>query len=228
MAESTDRDGPAFRELGIYTELSRVGKALASPVRLRLLDILEGGEHTVEELSATSGFGVKNTSSQLQILRAAQLVTNRRDGVRIHYRIASPQVSILLGAFTRFAKDNVATVRAEIDAYFAVHRDLVPVTADDLASMIDDDSALVVDVRDPAEFGRGHIPGAISVPQNRIRELLETLPTDRRIVAYCQGPYCLASPDVAHELIGADLDATIVEGGYTAWIRSGGSVARSI
>ncbi|AZG45305.1 ArsR/SmtB family transcription factor [Gordonia insulae] len=227
MTESVDTAAPRFPELGIYTELARVGKALASPVRLRLLDILEEGERTVEDLAATAGFGVKNTSSQLQILRAAQLVSSRRDGVRIHYRIASPRVSTLLGAFARFATDNVSTVRAEIDAYFADHRDLVPVTADDLATMIDADAVLVVDVRDPDEFGRGHIPGAISVPQNRIRELLALLPADRRIVAYCQGPYCLASPEAAHELIDAERDATIVEGGLTAWIRSGGSLSRS-
>ncbi|RPA10188.1 metalloregulator ArsR/SmtB family transcription factor [Gordonia sp. OPL2] len=225
MSERAADDG--FPELGIYTELARVGKALASPVRLRLLDILEEGERTVEDLSAASGFGLKNTSSQLQILRSAQLVTNRRDGVRIHYRIASPQVSAILGTFARFAADNVSAVRAEIDAYFSDHRDLVPVTASDLAAMLDDDSVLIVDVRDREEFERGHIPGAISVPQDQIRELLDTQPADARIIAYCQGPYCLASPAAARALMDADRDATVVEGGLTAWIRSGGALSTS-
>jgi rhodanese-related sulfurtransferase/DNA-binding transcriptional ArsR family regulator len=216
-----------FPELGIYTELGRVGKALASPVRLRLLDILEEGERTVEDLAATAGFGLKNTSSQLQILRAAQLVASRRDGVRIHYRIASPQVSALLGTFARFAADNVNAVRAEIDAYFVDHRDLIPVTATDLATMLDDDSVLIVDVRDREEFERGHIPGAISVPQNQIRELLDAQPADAKIIAYCQGPYCLASPNAARTLVEADRDATVVEGGLTAWIRSGGALSTS-
>ncbi|GAA1481382.1 metalloregulator ArsR/SmtB family transcription factor [Gordonia sinesedis] len=210
-----------YPEAAIYAELARVGKALASPVRLRLLDLLEEHEYTVEQLADTAGFGVKNTSSQLQILRAAQLVTTRRDGVHIHYRIANPAVSALLGAFSGFARENVASVRAEIDSYFGDHRDLHPVTADDLAELLADDAVLVIDVRDPEDYRRGHIPGAMSVPQNRIRDMLAELPRDRRIVAYCQGPYCLASPTAAARLAAADLDVTIVDGGITGWIRSG-------
>lgn len=215
--------GP-YPESGIYTELSRVGKALSSPVRLRLLDLLEEHEHTVEQLADAAGFGVKNTSSQLQILRSANLVATRRDGVHIHYRIASPAVSALLGTVAGFARDHVPAVRAEIDSYFADHRQLEPVTAADLAQLLADDAVVVIDVREPEEYSRGHIPGALSVPQNRIRDMLGELPADRRIIAYCQGPYCLASPTVAAELVAAEFDATVVDGGITAWIRSGGAL----
>lgn len=213
-----------YPEARIYTELGRVGQALANPVRLRLLDLLEEAELTVEGLAEASGFGIKNTSSQLQILRAAQLVSARRDGVRIHYRIASPAVSAMLGAFHAFAADNVATVRAEIDDYFSDHRDLTPVSADELAEILADGSAVVVDVRATEEFDRGHIPGSISLPQNRIRELLDTMPADRKIIAYCQGPYCLASPRAAAELADAHREVAVVTGGITAWIRSGRSL----
>ncbi|MGC4935303.1 ArsR/SmtB family transcription factor [Gordonia sp. DT30] len=214
--------GEGFPELGIYTELGRVGKALASPIRLRLLDILTDGERTVEELAADAHVNLKNTSSQLQILRAAQLVAGRRDGVRIHYRLASDDVAALLGVFHRFSRDNVAAVRTEVEMYFAEHADLTPLTAAELRSRLDDGSVLVIDVRPRHEYERGHIPGAISIPLGELREHLDALPTDRRIIAYCQGPYCVASPTAASELAAAQRDSTYVDGGITSWIWSGG------
>ena len=72
-----------FPEEPVYQQLARIGKALASPVRLRLLDVLDQRERTVEELARESGIPLKNTSAQLQQLHEAAGMTRRRlDGAR--------------------------------------------------------------------------------------------------------------------------------------------------
>ncbi|WP_367916818.1 metalloregulator ArsR/SmtB family transcription factor, partial [Leadbetterella sp. DM7] len=83
--------------------------------RIRLLDLLEQGEHTVEELAAAARAPVKNTSAQLQQLRAVQLVATRREGVRIHYRLADPSVTGFLAGFERFAGERLTEMRAELE-----------------------------------------------------------------------------------------------------------------
>src|SRR5690349_11539535 len=103
-----------FIEAEIYAQLARVGKALASPVRLRLLDLLEEGETDVEGLARAAGVSLKNTSAQLQQLRAANLVVTRRQGTRIFYRLAGPEVSALLGSLQSCAETRLADLRSAI------------------------------------------------------------------------------------------------------------------
>lgn len=210
-----------FVEHPIYDQLARIGKALASPVRLRLLDLLDTSELTVEQVAELAGLPVKNTSAQLQQLRAAQLVTTRRAGTHVHYRVANDTVSAFLGTFHGFAQDTLADLRAEIEHHLGPANELRPVTAVELKRLQDKDNVLVVDVRAAVDYEREHVPGAISVPVAAIRDRLADIPSDREIVAYCQGPYCVSSPDAVRELTAAGRSARILAGGWTAWARSG-------
>ncbi|MGY4721201.1 ArsR/SmtB family transcription factor [Naumannella cuiyingiana] len=210
----------AFPELPIYEQLAQVGKALASPIRLRLLDQLEEGESTVEELAARAGVGLKSTSAQLQQLKALQLVAARRDGVRIHYRIASPQVSALLASFEEFAERTVPAVRTAVSEYFAAHPGPEPVTVEELERRMRG-GTMVIDVRSAEEYAKGHVPGALSIPLPHLRDRLAELPADADVIAYCQGPYCLSSPRAVALLGELGREARSVRGGITAWIRSG-------
>jgi DNA-binding transcriptional ArsR family regulator len=70
-------------------------KALAEPSRLRLLQALRGGERTVSQLMAATGFGQANVSKHLQVLYAAAFVARRREGVSVFYRLADPDVLAL-------------------------------------------------------------------------------------------------------------------------------------
>ena len=81
----------AFKER-LYAQFARLGKALASPARLELLDLLAQGERPVEELAREAGLGVANASAHLQVLAGAQLVASRKAGLRVHYRLADPSV----------------------------------------------------------------------------------------------------------------------------------------
>ena len=76
--------------------VSEVAKALASPVRVRILKILEGGERCGCELVPLLGLDPSVISRHLAVLQRAGLVESRREGVRIMWRLASPEIPRLL------------------------------------------------------------------------------------------------------------------------------------
>jgi rhodanese-related sulfurtransferase len=210
-----------FAEEPIYAHLARIGKALASPVRLRLLDLLDPGERSVEQLAASAGLGVKNTSAQLQQLRQANLVAARRDGTRVYYRLADRRVPDFLGRFQEFAEHRLADLRDAIAEHLGDPATVEPVTAGELRERLADSGTLVVDVRPAEEYAAGHVPGAISVPIATLRERLADLPRDVEIVAYCQGPYCVLSPGAVRVLREHGYRARTLSGGLTHWRRTG-------
>lgn len=210
-----------FVEQPVYAQLARIGKALSSPVRLRLLDLLDRGEFTVERLAETAGVPVKNTSAQLQELRAAHLVTSRKEGNRIHYRLAGPEVTDFLGAYQRFAEGRLADLREAVDGLLGDPEVLEPVDAEELQARLGDSTTVIVDVRSAREYAEGHIPGAVSVPLGQLRERLGELPEGVEIVAYCQGPYCVASPQAVELLRAHGRNARPLEGGAVRWRRTG-------
>lgn len=204
----------------IYLELARIGKALSNSTRLRLLDLLETRERTVEQLSRDSGVPVKNTSAQLQQLRAANLVTSRKDGNRVLYRLADAEVSRFLGVFQDFAHRQLADLRSAISEHFEGLTGLEPVTADELTSRLDS-GVLVVDVRPADDYAAGHLPEAVSIPSEWLLTRLDELPADVEIVAYCHGPYCVTSAQSAQLLRERGRSARHLAGGFAQWRRSG-------
>ncbi|UBU15453.1 ArsR/SmtB family transcription factor [Nonomuraea gerenzanensis] len=212
-----------FAEEPIYAQLARLGKALASPVRLRLLDVLDQRERTVEELAQAAGVPLKNTSAQLQHLRAAQLVASRRDGTRVYYRLADERVSRFLGEFEAFAEGRLAGLREAVRARLGT---LDGVTVEELAARLDDPGTIVVDVRAAAEYAAGHVPGAVSVPMAELRDRLGELPAGAEIVAYCGGPYCVVAPEAVRLLREHGYEARPLDGGFLGWRRDGKPLAR--
>jgi DNA-binding transcriptional ArsR family regulator len=69
-----------------------IGRALADPKRLCVLETLSGGELSVSDLSTTVGCQVPNMSQHLAVLRSAGLVQSRREGSTIYYRLADVRV----------------------------------------------------------------------------------------------------------------------------------------
>ena len=206
----------------VYEQLARLGKALSNPLRIRLLDILEQGEHTVEELAASADLPVKNTSAQLQQLRASQLVTTRRDGVRVHYRLADPSVSAFLHQFESFAEQRLSGLRVELDRLLSYPGALERVGVEEFQERLANGTALVIDVRPAEEYAKGHLPGAISIPLSELRRRIDEVPEDADVIAYCEGPYCLASARAVRQLLESGRGATRIDGGLARWVRVGG------
>jgi rhodanese-related sulfurtransferase len=199
--------GDRAAKTALFDEFARVAKALASGRRIELVDVLANGERTVEALAGEVGLSVANTSQHLQILRQAGLVSSRREGTSVHYRLAAPEVFELWRTLRTLAASRLAEVERLTAAYLGSRDELEPVTREELARRLQDDDLVVLDVRPATEYAAGHLPGAVSIPVGELRRRLAELPADREIVAYCRGPYCA----FAHEAVGL-----LREEGYAA------------
>ena len=214
--------GSRAAKTALFDEFARVGKALASGRRIELLDVLANGERTVEALAREGGLSVANASQHLQVLRRAGLVTTRRDGTSVWYRLAAPEVFAAWRALRTLAASRLAEVERLAAAYLGGRDALEPVTREELARRLEDgDELVVLDVRPVEEHAAGHLPGAVSIPLSELRRRLRELPRDREIVAYCRGPFCA----FAHEAVGVLVDAGFIarrlEDGLPEWQAAG-------
>jgi rhodanese-related sulfurtransferase/DNA-binding transcriptional ArsR family regulator len=209
------------RKTAMFEQFARVGKALASPARLELLDLLAQGERGVEDLAAAARMKVSNTSAQLHLLAAAGLVASRRDGVRIYYRLADPGVTALTGQVQDFAASRLAEAEHAARGYLGDVAALEPVAQDELARRLRDGQVLVLDVRPEAEYAAGHIPGALNVPHDQLAARLAEIPAGTDIVAYCRGRYCVFAPDAVRLLRARGFSARPLEGGLPDWRLAG-------
>jgi rhodanese-related sulfurtransferase len=209
-------------KVALFDEFARAAKALASGRRLELLDVLANGERTVEALAGEVALSVANTSQHLQVLRQAGLVTSRREGTSVHYRLAGPEVFELWRSLRTLAAHRLAEVERLAAAYLGARDRLEPVTREELVRRLEaGDDLVVLDVRPAAEHAAGHLPGAVSIPVGELRWRLAELPTDREIVAYCRGPYCAFAHDAVELLRRAGFSARRLEGGLPEWQAAG-------
>ena len=212
----------------LFDEFARAAKALASGRRMELLDVLANGERTVEALASEVGLSVANTSQHLQVLRQAGLITGRRQGTSIHYRLAGPDVFELWEALRALAASRLAEIERLAAAYLCTRDQLEPVTRQELTRRLQDGDGLVVlDVRPAAEYAAGHLPGAVSIPVEELRRRLAELPGEREIVAYCRGPYCAFAHEAVAMLREAGFSARRLEDGLPEWQAAGLAVTHS-
>lgn len=216
------RVGSHEAKAALFDAFAQVGKALASGRRVEILDVLANGERGVEELAAELGLSVANASQHLQVLRRAGLVTRRRDGVFVRYRLASPEVFSFLRSLRGLASGRVAEVERLARAYLGRRDTLEPVTREELARRLRAGNDLVVlDVRPRAEFRAGRLPGAVSIPVAELRRRLRELPPDREVVAYCRGPFCAFAHEAVDVLRRRGYRARRLEDGLPEWAAAG-------
>lgn len=214
-----------MRKIALYEQFSRVGKALANPVRLILLDLLAQGERSVEDLAEAAGMKVGNTSAQLKVLTSAGLLTTRRSSVRVFYRLADEQVAAFVDQVQEFAALRLAEVESAAHAYLGDVEALEPVAQHELARRVEEGDVIVVDVRPPAEYAAGHIQGAINLPNDELEARLAELAPGADVVAYCRGRYCVLAPKAVRVLRAHGYNARPLAGGMPEWRRAGLPVA---
>lgn len=205
----------------IYDQFARIGKALAAPGRLELIDLLVQGERPVDALAREASMSIANASQHLQVLHAARLVETRREGQRIFYRLAAPAVVNLWLALRQTAEAQLAELGAVARAYLGESEELEPIERDELARRIEAGTVVVIDVRPPEEFEQGHIAGAVSVPLAEIKTWAREAPKRKQIVAYCRGPYCVYAIQAAAELQKRGLRAVRAADGVAEWRAAG-------
>lgn len=201
----------------LFAQFARIGKALASANRLEFIEYLAQGERSVESLAQVSGQSIANTSQHLQQLRQAGLVTSRKNGQRVFYRLSGDDVVLLLDSLRAVADRHLAEVDQLVSTYLDTKDSLEPVSAQDLLARVRRGEVTVLDVRPREEFAAGHLPGAINIPLNELEARLGEFSPDQVVVAYCRGPYCVLSYDAVAQLRGRGIEARRLQDGYPEW-----------
>jgi len=204
----------------LFAQFARIGQALAHGNRLELLELVAQGERSVEALARASGLTLANASQHLRQLLHAGLVTTRRRGQRVCYRLSDERVIDLLEVLRELGELRVAEVERLVATFLTVKDALEPVAARELLERVRRGEVTVLDVRPVEEFAAGHLPGAVSVPLAELESRLGELPRDRQVIAYCRGPYCVLAYEAVARLRAHGFDARRLEGGLPQWRRA--------
>jgi rhodanese-related sulfurtransferase/predicted transcriptional regulator len=199
----------------LFEAIAVMGKALASPRRLELLDLLAQAPRSVDDLARASGLSTANTSQHLQALHAAGLVDREREGVRVRYALSGePALRVWLGL-----RDASAAQLAEVEqaARSYLGQEVERVGREELVDRLRQGDAVLVDVRPPEEFAAGHIEGAHSIPLDELERRLGELPPDLEVIAYCRGPFCAYAHEAVRRLRAAGREASRLEEGWPEW-----------
>lgn len=205
----------------LYQQFARIGKALSSPHRIEMMELLAQRERTVESLGDELGLTMGNVSAHLQVLREARLVEARKEGLFVHYRVADDVVLQLLESLRKTAEARLAEVDRLVESFLGDRKDVDAIGFDELAARLKAGSVILLDVRPAEEFVAGHIPGAISIPHDELEGRLRELPKDREVVAYCRGPYCVFADQAVATLKGKRRKARRLAGGLPEWKNAG-------
>ena len=206
----------------LFDEFARVAKALASGRRAEIVDVLANGERSVEALAEELEMSIANASQHLQILRRAGLVSSRRKGTFIYYRLAAPEVGRFWHSLQEMASKRVAEVHRLTEAYIGGQESLEPLTKEELARRLRrKEDLVVVDVRPEEEYRAAHIRGAVSIPVSELKRRLRELPKRKEIVAYCRGPYCAFAPEAVRYLKRKGYKARALSTGLPDWTAAG-------
>jgi rhodanese-related sulfurtransferase len=201
----------------VYEQLGRIGKAVASPQRLEILDLLGQGPRTVESIAQEVHLTVANTSRHLQILRGARLVETEKEGVFVRYSLANEAVADFFRSLRVLAAGRLAELDQITRQFFKEQEALEAVDRKALLARVRKGLATVLDVRPAEEYQAGHIAGAISIPLAELQDHLAELPRDQEIVAYCRGPYCVFAAQAVELLREHGFRAVRLEDGVADW-----------
>jgi rhodanese-related sulfurtransferase len=210
----------AFKDR-LYGEFAVIGRALASPHRLELLDVLSQGGRSVEALAREANLSLANASAHLQVLRCARLVDAEKRGLHVVYRLRSPGVYDLWRTLRDLGAEELAEVDRLIERFLTDRESLDAVSKEDLARRLIEDGVAVLDVRPAIEYEQGHVAGARSVPIDELERRLAELPRSQEIIAYCRGPYCVFADEAVRLLRHRGFRARRLTEGFPEWRAAG-------
>lgn len=201
----------------LYGQVARLGKALASPKRLELLELLCQGEKNVETLAKQAGISVKLASAHLRVLKQSCLVESRRDGKNMHYGLASESVADLWVLLRSHAEERLVELQLALSSLVQHPHEMQACQGAELLEKARAGEVIVLDVRPADEFAQSHLPHAVSMPLSELRQRLAELPPGTPVVAYCRGPFCLMSHDAVALLQSQGYTAHHLPDGVAEW-----------
>lgn len=211
----------------LYEHVARIGKAVSSPKRLEILELLAQGEKTVDTLSSELSIDIKLTSAHLKALKEARLVSARREGKFMVYQLSGADVASLWVNLRQVAEEHLLELRLALDTWVAEPSRLTGLGRAELLAQARSGEVVVIDVRPQAEYDVAHLPFARSMPLADIAQRLAELPTDKEIVAYCRGPFCLFSDEACQLLQAHGYRVSKLLDGVSEWRAAGWELAHS-
>ncbi len=201
----------------VFSELAKISQALGNPRRLEIVDLLAQGEKTVEVIAAHTGMSTANASQHLQVLKAGNIVTVQRKGNFISYKLTNNEVANIYTSLRNFGTSRIAEIDKVVKEFRANKDSLQSVTIAELLKKTNLEDVIFLDVRPTDEYESGHISGSISVPFNELKGRLAELPSDKQIIAYCRGPFCVFADEAVHVLRQHNFSANRLEEGFPDW-----------
>ena len=205
----------------LYEQFARIGKALANPHRLELIDLLAQGERTVEDLARESAMPVASTSQHLQALRDARLVEVRREGLYAFYRLADARVYDVWRTLRELGETRLTEIEHVVKTFLEERETMQAVSAAELLALQREKRVTVLDVRPDLEYRAGHIRGARSIPIYELEKRLKDVPKGREVVAYCRGPYCVFADEAIALLNARGYRVRRLKDGFPEWQAAG-------
>lgn len=205
----------------IFEQISRIGKAVSSPKRLEILDLLSQAPRNVDTLAEATQTSQAGMSQHLRALREANLVVTERDGTFIEYRLADDTVADFYRTLRVLAVSRLAELDRITSEYFSGREPVEPLDRRALLKRARNGEVTIIDVRPHEEYLSGHIRGAISIPIDELESRVAELPSDQEIVAYCRGPYCVWSGQAVDLLRENNFTATHLSDGVLDWKAQG-------
>ena len=209
-----------FKDL-TFDLFAKIANSFASPKRLEIIDLLTQGERDVDSLAKETNMNFANTSRHLQILKTANLVKSRREGVRIIYYLANSEVAKYWKNLQLLAEQTASDIREISSLFFKERTALQPIGIDDLRNKLENDEVTLIDVRPSEEYIQGHIPKAISFPLAELWKNMNSLASNKEIIAYCRGPYCVMAADAVKLLKENGFNVTLFKEDVNAWQLAG-------
>lgn len=201
----------------LYEQVAHIGRALASPKRLELIELLCQGDKTVDVLAHELSIDIKLASAHLKALRLARLVDVRRDGKYRVYALAGSDVSHLWVMLREVAQAHLVELQATVAQMVAQPDKLSPIEGEELLRRARDAEVVVLDIRPTPEFDSAHIPFARSLPMTMWAQRWQELPKNKMVVAYGRGPFCLLSDTAVERLRAEGFDAYKMLDGVSEW-----------
>lgn len=201
----------------LYAQVARIGKAVSSPKRLELIELLVQEEKPVERLANEAEISIKLASAHLKELRQANLVESRREGKHVFYRLTDQMVADFWVTLRSLAEERLLELRAALATLSEGLHQLTPMNREEIFALAKQGEIMVLDVRPETEYTAGHLPYAQSMPLSEVRRRLAEIPRDKPVVAYCRGPFCLLAKEAVNLLNKEGYTATRLEDGIAEW-----------
>jgi len=205
----------------LYEQVARLTRALASPKRLEIVEVLCQGEKTVESLAQSTDLDIRMASAHLKQLKAARLVESRKQGRYVYYRLADDAVASLWVSLRSAAEGRLAELQNVIRDFVRDPDALARLDRRAMLAKARDGEVIVIDVRPESEYAAGHLPHARSMPLDELKRRLAELPRGTEIVAYCRGPFCMFANEAVAFLRAQGFRARRIDDGIAEWRASG-------